>query len=79
MVRPNQIIDSDLDRGEITFLMFARSAKKVQRRVLFLNFPGWFIKSKVSGEDPFNAIAGTELVSMGPINRYAVTVDIDEI
>ena len=73
MVRPNQIIDSDVENKQLTFIMFARSEEAVKRRVLFLNFPG---KALMSGFDT-SAISEVEVVSEGLVTRYAVTVDLE--
>lgn len=75
MVRPNQIIDSDVENGKLIFIMFARSEEAVKRRVLFLNFPGQFIKS---GLDT-SAVTEVQLMIEGNINRYAVTVEPAEL
>lgn len=75
MVRPNQIIESDVEKKQLTFIMFARSEEQVKRRVLFLNFPGKAIRS---GLDT-SPITNVEVVSEGMVKRYAVTVNLAEL
>lgn len=79
MVRPNQIVEFNPDKGEITFLMFARSVSQVQRRVLFINFPSTIIGVALQDRDVSDFIKRTELITEGRVNRYAVTVNIDAL
>jgi len=75
MVRPNQVISSDTSKGTLTFIMFGRSPKQAQRRVLALNFPGKYLRMKTEGSDPMRFVVGTEQVTKGMVNRYAVTIN----
>lgn len=80
MVRPNQIISSDLEVGQFTFAMFARSESQVKRRVLLLNFPGIFVMETVLGDQQVDEfITNVRLISTGAVNRYAVAVDLNKI
>lgn len=76
MVRPNQIIDSDVRNSTLTFIMFARDEEVAERRVLLANFPGKFIGNMLGGGEMKQKVSRTELVSEGLVNRYAVTVSI---
>ena len=75
MVKPNQIVEFNPDRGEVTFLMFAMSEKIVNRRVLFINFPSTIRRVLFGGEEVDDFIKNTRLITEGMVNRYAVTVD----
>jgi hypothetical protein len=76
MVRPNQIINSNIDGGELTFIMFAQSEKQVKRRVVLINFP-MRISSIVFGDKTADDyVTETKLISEGNVNRYAVTVEL---
>lgn len=55
--------------------MFARSESQVNRRVVALNFPGKYLTSGLSTD----AVTNTEIISEGMVNRYAVTVDVEEL
>lgn len=79
MVRPNQIIQSNLEDGELTFLMFARSVKQVKRRVLYLNFPSTIRSTILGDEDVDDFIKRVEVVTTGTVNRYAVTVNTSKL
>jgi len=80
MVRPNQIIESDLESGALTFLMFARSPEQVKRRVLFINFPQTIRRVTLGGEEEVDDfISKVQTVTTGTVNRYAVTVNTDKI
>ena len=80
MVRPNQIIRSDLDSGELTFLMFARSPEQVKRRVLFINFPSTIRRTMFGGDEEVDDfITEVRQVTEGTVNRYAVTINTTEI
>lgn len=79
MVRPNQIVGFEPDKGEVTFLMFAMSEKVVNRRVLFINFPSTISRVLMGEENVDDFIKQTKLITEGMINRYAVTVDTTEI
>lgn len=75
MVRPNQIISSDIDKGELTFIMFAMSEPQIKRRVVALNFPGFYLRSTLKGDTPTDIVKDVRVVSSGMVNRYAVTID----
>lgn len=77
MVRPNQIIQATEDT--FTFLMFARSESQVKRRVLLLNFPGKILPAILRGDDLDRFITEVTLQTEGIVNRYRVTVDLEEI
>lgn len=79
MVRPNQIIKSNLDNGELTFLMFARSESQVKRRVLLINFPSVAADLLMSDASVDDYISNVRQVTSGRVNRYAVTVDTDAL
>lgn len=79
MVRPNQIIRSDTARGRLTFLMFAQSEEQVKRRVVFTNFPKTVITTRTGETSIDDIVENVELVSDGVTNRYAVTVNTNEI
>jgi len=79
MVRPNQIIRSDTARGRLTFLMFAQSEAQVKRRVVFTNFPKTVITTRTGETSIDDIVENVELVSDGVTNRYAVTVNTNEI
>lgn len=75
MVRPNQVISSNLDQNELTFIMFAQSEQQVKRRVLFLNFPSVIIPVMLGDAEIDDFIAQIQLVTEGMVNRWAVTID----
>lgn len=79
MVRPNQIVRFEPDKGEVTFLMFAMSEKTVKRRVLFLNFPSTISDVLFGDMSVDDFIKEVELVTEGMVNRYAVTVDTSAV
>lgn len=79
MVRPNQIVEFDSERGEITFLMFAQNESQVERRVLWINFPGTILRTVLQGDKISDFIKETKLITEGMVNRYAVTVDSRKI
>lgn len=59
--------------------MFARSKKQVKRRVLLLNFPGKILPILIEGGDLDKFIRKVETQTEGIVNRYRVTVDLNEI
>lgn len=76
MVRPNQIIASNIQNGELTFIMFARTEEQVKRRVLLLNFPSLGLQALTNPDD---FVTNVQLVTEGMVNRYAVTVNTNAI
>lgn len=76
MVRPNQIIESNIEENELTFIMFARTEKQVKRRVLLLNFPSLGLQA-IKNPDKF--VKRIQLVTEGMVNRWAVTVDTERV
>lgn len=78
MVRPNQIIQSDIENGTLTFIMFARSEEQVARRVLLLNFPGKGLKALIEGRKD-EIVKDVQLLTEAMVNRYAVTLNTGEI
>lgn len=79
MVRPNQIISSDIKNGKLTFIMFARDESTVKRRVALLNFPGKFIMNLGNSSYVDQVVDNVELVSEGMVNRYAVTLNLNRL
>lgn len=79
MVRPNQIIASDIDDNSLTFIIFAQSQKQAARRVMMVNFPVASIPLIVSGTGLTDPVTETRVVSEGTVNRYAVTVDTSRL
>lgn len=78
MVRPNQIVSKD--ESELSFIMFARSEDQVKRRVLMLNFPYAYFSDILMGDlETSDVITKVELLMESNVNRYVVTVDVDEI
>jgi len=78
MVRPNQIIKSDVEKGTLTFIMFARSEEQVSRRVLLMNFPVNGFKALIQGRKD-EIVENIQLFNEGIVNRYAVTINTREI
>lgn len=79
MVRPNQVIRSDPARGRFTFIMFAQTEGQVKRRVVFANYPKTIITTRIGDTSIDDIVENVELVSDGVANRYAVTVNTNEI
>lgn len=79
MVRPNQIIESDLVDNTLTFIIFAQTESMAARRTLLINFPTKAIN--LSTKEPISTDAVLSVVRMtgGLVNKYAVTVDIDRL
>jgi len=79
MVRPNQLVNLDTERKQATFLMFARSDGTVKRRTLLINFPSKIIDITLGGKTPSDFVSDVTKVTEGKVNRYAVTIDLNEI
>lgn len=78
MVRPNQIIDSNIETGELTFIMFAMTEEQVARRVLLMNFPFKGMRVLMQGRKD-EVVEDVEIFKEGIVNRYAVTLNTREI
>jgi len=78
MVRPNQIISSDVEKGTLTFIMFAMTEEQVARRVLLMNFPVKGVKALLEGRKD-EIVENVEVFKEGMINRYAVTLNTGKI
>jgi len=79
VVRPNQIISSDISQKKLTFIMFARNEQTVKRRVVLLNFPSKLRDTVMGSFSPDDAVDDVEQITSGTVNRYAVTVNTEEV
>lgn len=79
MVRPNQIIESDVENGELTFILFARNEEQVKRRVLWINFPQTIRRTLFGDESVDDFVKRVQQVTTGKVNRYAVTIDTRKV